>query len=332
MIKFARKSNEERAELFEGIAQLRNMSPGIVEKDFYVVLMLEILFHHTTFGRHFAFKGGTSLSKCYNIIKRFSEDIDLVMDWSLLGLTDEEVWQERSNRQQQFFNERINNEAAEWLATEFIDELSATLAKLDLKEFELFVRDEDPQTVIVKYPRQLELSGILPEIRLEIGPLAAWTPIAEKTVTSYVAEEAPQLFEQSSTSIPTVEAKRTFWEKATILHKEAHRQVGKTPTRYSRHYYDLYLLSKTEIKAQALSDLTLLQRVVDFKKKFYMANSAKYEEAVPATLKLLPQDEQLDGLRQDYEAMKPMMFETPPDFDVILSGLVDLEAEIHGLN
>ena len=189
MIDFAKAKNETRKELFEGVAQIMGLSQaGIVEKDFYVVLILDLLFHHMSYGKHFAFKGGTSLSKGYNIIKRFSEDIDLVMDWHLLGLTNEEVWQERSNTQQQLFNKRVNVEAGEWLEAKFVPELIEVLAKLHLEGFHVFVREADKQTVIVEYPRTFNLTGILPEIRLEIGPLGAWTPIENKRIGSYVAE------------------------------------------------------------------------------------------------------------------------------------------------
>jgi predicted nucleotidyltransferase component of viral defense system len=328
MINFAKQSEAVRQEGFNIAAPLIGLSEGIIEKDFYVVLMLEILFHHTKYGKHFAFKGGTSLSKGYNIIKRFSEDIDLVMDWNLLGLSDGEVWQNRSNRQQQIFNEKVNIKAEQWLERHLLPELVSSLQNLGILDFHLFIHHEDKQTVVIEYPRHYQMSGVLSEIRLEIGPLAAWTPIQIIPITSYLAETLPIVFSQENTFIPTVEAKRTFWEKATILHKEAHRRVNQTPKRYSRHYYDLYMLSQTEVKLQALGDLELLQRVVDFKKKFYMDNSSHYDDAVPTTLALMPKEEQLENLGKDYQTMQIMMFEKAPSFETILSGLSDLEKEI----
>ena len=331
MLDFARRSDKERQEGFQIVAPMMKMNEGIIEKDFYVVLILELLFHHSKFGKSFAFKGGTSLSKGYNIIKRFSEDIDLVMDWSLLGLSDVEAWQERSHRQQEFFNTRINEEAGQWIEKSLVPELIDCLEREELQGFHVFVREEDKQTVIIEYPKHFTSAGILPEIRLEIGPLAAWTPVKDRAITSYIAEKLPNVFSEPSTVIPTVEAKRTFWEKATILHKEANRRHNFTPKRYSRHYYDLYLLAQSEIKEEAFADLDLLNRVVAFKEKFYLDNSAKYEEAGPATLKLLPKEEQLEHLRADYDAMQAMMFEKAPSFDEIMQGLAKLEKEIHQL-
>lgn len=111
MIEFAKQPERTRREAFIAVGQRLGMNEAIIEKDFYVVLMQEILFRRCNYCNHFAFKGGTSLSKAYGIIKRFSEDIDVVMDWRLLGLSDDEVWQDRSNTQQDKFNREINRQA-----------------------------------------------------------------------------------------------------------------------------------------------------------------------------------------------------------------------------
>lgn len=328
MIKFAGQDAKIRREAFIVAAQMMKMNEAVIEKDFYVVLVLEILFHHSRYGNRFGFKGGTSLSKAYSIIKRFSEDIDVVMDWSLLGLTDKEAWQERSNRQQDMFNRKINIRAGEWIGEKLVPDLRNTFDQLGLSDFDIYVRKEDMQTIIIEYPRAFTISGILPEIRLEIGPLASWTPIETKSIKSYVSGIIPDFFENTETKIPTVEAKRTFWEKATILHKEANRKNDHSPRRLSRHYYDLYLMAQTEIKQLAFEDLELLRQVVNFKKKFYLDNSAKYDEAIPAKMKLLPKESMIERLKMDYEEMHPMFFSAPPSFDQLMDGLKKLDDEI----
>lgn len=331
MIEFAKQSERTRREAFIAAGQRLGMNEAIIEKDFYVVLMQEILFRRCNYCNHFAFKGGTSLSKAYGIIKRFSEDIDVVMDWRLLGLSDAEVWQERSNTQQDKFNREINRQAGSWIKEVLVPDICKTLRVLGIEPFNVYVREADKQTVIIEYPRSFNLGNILPEIRLEIGPLAAWTPSEEKTIKSYVAEVIPQAFSRAATIIPTVEAKRTFWEKATILHKEANRQNDNFVQRISRHYYDVYMLGQTSIKDEALSDSELLDRVVRFKKKFYLNNSAKYEEATTKKLKLLPKEKTIQHLQQDYQVMEPMFFEEPPAFEEIMRYLQKLEQEIHDL-
>ncbi|MBO1304724.1 nucleotidyl transferase AbiEii/AbiGii toxin family protein [Enterococcus sp. 669A] len=332
MIDFLNLSEKERSEIFRITAMDIGVSDAIIEKDFWVVLMLDILFHHSRFGEHFGFKGGTSLSKVYNVIHRFSEDIDLVLDWRLLGYEKDEPWQQRSKTAQRKFNDQANQRAAEWIKDELVPELQLKSQRLGIADLDLRIAVDDPQTIEVFYPRFHEDQSILQVIRLEIGPLAAWTPCESQEVFSYTAEHFPQLFEQPSTIIPTVAVNRTFWEKATILHKEANRTNSRVPDRYSRHYYDLYEMSRTPIKDQAFSDLQLLQQVVSFKMKFYADNSANYEEVLAGNLKLVPDEKQVNLLRNDYQKMQRMMFGVFPDFTEILDGLKELEHQFQKLS
>ena len=182
------------------------------------------------------------------------------------------------------------------------------------------------------YPRIFGEAAILPVVRMEIGALAAWTPVQDAVVTPYAAQQYPQIFEQPSTQILTVAPERTYWEKATILHKEAFRTNGKMPTRYSRHYYDLYCMDKSPVKEAALSDLELLERVVRFKDRFYPAGSAHYELAKPGTMRLLPPEDCTPTLRDDYEHMKNMIFGERPEFDKIMDCMKRMEQEINALD
>jgi len=144
------------------------------------------------------------------------------------------------------------------------------------------------------------MEGLLPYIQLEVGPLASC-------------------------------AERTFWEKATILHHEAHRPKDSVvPERYSRHYYDLCLMAAdAALKAAALDKLDLLEDVVLFKKKFYPRGWANYDAAKPGTLKLIPPSHILDAMRQDYVAMQDMIFGRRPSFEELLTSLTVLESEIN---
>ncbi|SCP99495.1 nucleotidyl transferase AbiEii/AbiGii toxin family protein [Anaerobium acetethylicum] len=265
MDKVAKLSKEELEELFRNTAKKMKMPPAIIEKDFWVCYMLDYLFHRCKWSKSFAFKGGTSLSKAYNLIERFSEDIDLILDWRLIGYELEEPWLERSNTQQDLFNEKANENAAIFLEKEFIPELMNDIGEELGTDIKFYINPKDKQTVDFVYPQIFDNPSILQEIRLEIGALAAWTPAKDVLITSYAAEQYPQLFDKPSTSVCTVTAERTFWEKITILHKEANRVSGDLPTRYSRHYYDLYCMSQTEVKENAFIDIDLLKRVVEFK-------------------------------------------------------------------
>jgi len=128
----------------------------------------------------------------------------------------------------------------------------------------------------------------------------------------------------------TVLPERTFWEKVTILHREAYRKEDQAfPSRYSRHYYDLYCMSEFSVKERALADTDLLARVVAFKNKFYRCPWAHYEFAKCGTMRLLPPNYNIQNLRNDYEHMQNMIFGEKPNFDVILEGLAKLEKEIN---
>jgi len=127
-------------------------------------------------------------------------------------------------------------------------------------------------------------------------------------------------------------AERTFWEKATILHHEANRpESSKLPQRYSRHYYDLAMMARSNIKEKALQRLDLLENVVEFKKRFYHRGWANYDAAKPGTLKLLPPLHIEKRLREDYKAMKSMIFGRYLDFDEIIKILEQLEQKINQL-
>lgn len=138
-------------------------------------------------------------------------------------------------------------------------------------------------------------------------------------------------FEDPACAVRTIAAERTFWEKATILHQEAHRE-SVMPQRHSRHYYDLYKLALSPIRKKALAELDLLAEVVQFKQRFYRSQWARYDLARPQTFRLLPATSaHRAALQLDYEEMRVMLFGEAPEFPAILGELEELEAEINSL-
>jgi hypothetical protein len=218
-----------------------------------------------------------------------------------------------------------------YLQTTFLPHLTNIAGQYLKKDFNFYILDSDPETIRFVYPQIFKDNSVLQEIRLEVGPLAAWTPVVNRIISPYVAEEYPQIFKQTGSEIRVVEAKRTFWEKATILHREAHRTNGKLPDRYSRHYYDLFMLGNSDVKKEAFQDLDLLTKVVRFKDKFYRSPWARYEEATPQGIRLIPSQEFIGELKKDYDKMQSMIFGERISFDDIVSGLEILEDEIHRL-
>ena len=325
----AKLPKEEREILFRNTAAKCGLSEGIVEKDFWVCWTLDYLFHGSPWAKHLAFKGGTSLSKCFDLIHRFSEDIDLILDWRLLESASNDPWAERSKNQQDKLNKALNAETEVFLWDQFVPRVTEDFAQLLTEDFSLCVDEDDPQTVNFTYPKLFSETSILPMVRLEIGALAAWTPTAQEQVTSYAAQTYSRVFQNPTTTILTVLPERTFWEKVTILHKEAFRTNGRFPARYSRHYYDLYCMGKSPVKAAAYADLELLARVVQFKDRFYPAGNAHYDLAKPGTMRLLPPEDCMDVLREDYAHMQGMLFGTIPTFEDIMQCIQAMETEIN---
>ena len=332
MQNIAKISEKDRKALFHNTASKMGMTDAIIEKDFWVCYMLDYLFHRCKWKDNIAFKGGTSLSKSVGLIERFSEDIDLILDWRVIGYEKDEPWEERSNTKQDIFNKEANTRTEEFLKDSFLPEVLRDLEIELAAPIDCYIEKDDPQTVVFAYNRSFEDRSILPVIRLEIGALAAWTPAEEKAITPYAAEQYPYLFKQASADVLTVLPERTFWEKVTILHREANRPEDKPfPTRYSRHYYDLYCMYNSPVKDKAFGDLDLLDRVVKFKEKFYRCPWAKYEDAKSGTMKLMPPDFNIKALEKDYKHMQNMIFGTKPSFDEIMAAIKQLEIEINSL-
>ena len=329
MRELARRSEKDRRELFRATAQAMRVHEAIIEKDFWVCWILDYLFQDSPWKDRMAFKGGTSLSKVYGAIERFSEDIDLILDWRLLGYSEDEPWELRTPTKQDAFGKQANQRAVEFLALDFAPALDRDLKGRVEAGIEVTAKGQD---VLIQYPRAFTLEAIHPQIRLEMGPLAAWMPNEEKAIRPYAAERFPAVFTQLDTTVRTIAVERTFWEKATILHQEAHRGPDKPlPPRYSRHYHDMYRLSLLPVRNDALTKMWLLQEVVRFKMRFYRSPWAVYEEAKPGSFRLLPPAHHVPELRRDYLAMRAMLFGAVPTFDEITKGLATLEKSINEL-
>ena len=236
MITIAKSSDTDREVLFGNAADRAGIiNPAIVEKDFWVCLTLDYLFHRSPWPQSFIFKGGTSLSKAYHVIERFSEDIDLIMDWRLLGYGIHEPWAERSKTQQDKFNKKAVADASEFLTSTFAPQMEKDMSSLIGRSVSVTMDPDDKEqcTVNFFYPHVFNTNYLRQEIRLEIGPLAEWVPSHPVKIYSTAAEQFPSAFQQSDTIVPTVDVERTFWEKVTILHKTAasYEQKG-LPARY----------------------------------------------------------------------------------------------------
>lgn len=336
MDKIAKLSNEERTELFQQTANNRGINLQIVEKDFWVCWTLKQLFELPKIGEHLIFKGGTSLSKVYGVIERFSEDIDVAIDRNYVDFADEEELKTLTRSKLNQKIEELDKICQEVVEKEILVQLNDSFfALLGESAWQLLMDEDDVyrQTILFTFPRKTvasPLDYIKPIVKIELGARPQNQPVEKHKIQSYAAEEFPQVFEKPQVEITVLSAERTFWEKATILHDQYHRPENyKTVDRISRHYYDFFKLAETEFARKAMENLELLKSVVENKKLFFYRAGANYDDALVGKLHLVPNENRLDALKKDYDKMNQMFFTEPPKFDEILKKLAILENEIN---
>ena len=326
MYNLANLPKDELDAILQEVSNAKGLSKAIVEKDLWVCVVLDYLFNKNPWRDNLAFKGGTSLSKAYNLIERFSEDIDLILDWQVLGYRKTEPLEERSQNQQDKLNKEILAKTSEFLQTTFIPRIKEDLSRLISRDLQIIYEDD---AIIIGYGNSYADESILHAIRLEIGALAAWTPTQATTIRPYIAESYPNQFNDAFVEVRTTTPERTFWEKITILHREAFRPEGSPiPPRMSRHYYDIYRMAKLGILDRALQNPDLLSQVAAFKAKFYPQKWAHYELVKLGTLRLIPPTHNLRSLQRDYAAMAGMIYGERPEFDELMKEIVKIEPKL----
>ncbi len=339
MDRWAKAPPKEREALFTATAAKMNVSPEIIEKDFWVCWTLLQISRLTDLPR-LIFKGGTSLSKVFGIIKRFSEDIDLVINRHELGFNDttDPANQEATNLRNRTL-EKLKETCFDVIAKEFVPKLDSQVRSIVGDDGWILRIDPDatePGTVEFQYPKGIpdsHLSGYIKRaVRLELGCRGDQIPCEEATVTPYAAEVNPSLFEIPVAPVLAISAERTFWEKATILHREYYRaEAGKELSeRVFRHYDDLVVISRHARGHSAMTKYaSLLEEVVSHKQHFFREGTARYDLAKKNTLRLAPNKSLEEGLRKDYEKMREMYFGSEPDFDGVMKAIRDLEKKIN---
>ena len=332
---FATRRKSERADIFTEAAARRGLTPQVLEKDFWVCWTLGRIFEQMG-GAGLTFKGGTSLSKVYKVIERFSEDIDLSFERSSIGISDNEdpsrSTPESNNKRKQLV-EAIGARVQQHIQEAFVPALKDVVRnELTGQPWSVEIDTADSQTVLFQYPPSIEaeFGYVSSGVRLELGARGEPWPSEMRTISPYVAEEFPDLFISAECRVMVLAFERTFWEKATILHAFHHRAADKPVARNSRHFYDLYRLCDDELGRKAITEIGLLERVVEHKKIFFPSASAKYEEATPGSLRLVPREDQLTALRADYSDMRSMFFGEQPSFEAVMARLSQLESQING--
>ncbi|MEX2516089.1 MAG: nucleotidyl transferase AbiEii/AbiGii toxin family protein [Gammaproteobacteria bacterium] len=332
--------SEERRRLVctEAGAQL-NLFEIAVEKDFWVCWTLCKLFELPEWGEHLTFKGGTSLSKCWNLIERFSEDIDIVIDRGALGFGGDNAPESAPSKKQTSKRLKALREACQQYISERIQPALIDVISSDLPgslEWTLESDPDDPdgQTLLLFYPTAFpeQAAYLRRAVKIEMGARSDTDPAEPVEIRPYVSDAFPDLLSGSGTNVRAVMPRRTFWEKAMLLHEETFRPEANSRRRdaMARHYYDLYRLIQAGIGDESVRDMDLFHRVAVHRQVFFRYTWIDYSTLNPGQLRLVPSEADRPAWQADYENMRQEMFYGEvPTFEEILTVVGEFQARLN---
>lgn len=331
-------SDEDRLGLFTATAQRLGTTPQNVEKDFWVCWVLDALFNGRKPGApRLLFKGGTSLSKGFGLIRRFSEDIDVTIFRDDIGapasIADLEAL---SGKKRKAALEAIEAAGAEYIQGPLRDTLQEIIAAtaertgLAPDRFDLRASEDEPQTLLLTYPAATPADAYVRSIvKIESGAKSALDPNSAKTITPYVDDDFRGA-DLSVTNVVTVDAERTFWDKVVILHGlrrwyDIRKVLKGGGQRISRHYYDVHLMMGSPEGRRAMEDAALRTDCVAHARMFFNRPDFDLATAEPPTFALSPEGAMYDDLARDYALMRTMIFGDAPPFEEVLESVYELE-------
>ena len=316
--------SEDRIFLCRHIGEQLGIIPSIVEKDFWVCRVLNILFREDSLNPYLCFRGGTSLSKAYKIIRRFSEDIDVALSprfFTELGEEDKPTaFQSASQRDAKL--RKIRPHYRRMMEHVLLPLMEERMKEMGIKNVHIELEDlstaRDPFVLLIHYPslfEQNESLYIRPFVKIELSGRAQTEPSEARMVDSYIGEGFPEF--SDSTEVRTISPFRTFWEKCFILHENNTRphEGWNIKARLARHYYDAAALIRA-----GYVDKELFFDVRDKRKLYHWQTWVDYDTLLPSDLKLIPDALELrEKWQRDYEQTSAMLFDEPEPFDSLMS-------------
>lgn len=328
-------SEERRKEIFTQTAAILNLTTESVEKDFWVVVVLRAIFS-LEISDHLVFKGGTSLSKCWEYLQRFSEDIDIAMNRELIGFGGE-LSNNQAKKMRKVACQYVSNEFKEMLQQRLIEMgFSAEELSVVAEETEPGTTDRDPQKLFVNYNSIVSRGGYLKDkVIIEVGSRSQLEPAESKELNSLVSKAFPDgPFNQDPLPVIAISPKRTFMEKLILLHEEFQKPPEQIRNeRMSRHLYDLERLMDTEYGIEALKDQELFKTIVAHRSKFTSIKGVDYETLEMGSLSFIPPDNLLSAWEKDYNKMREEMFYGASlEFAELIKRLNELSARLKSVN
>lgn len=315
--------------------------PGVgqaaIEKDWWVSVTLKALFQ-TDCAKSLIFRGGTSLSKGWGLIERFSEDIDLAISHSFFGIN-------KSNKSQR---DKLRKQSRAYIQDTLSVQLDEQLKAMGITGYQIenvttvenrngeilpIDSDKDPTVILLHYdsllPRKIDY--IPPRVKIEISCLSMDEPIEEREIRSLICESFPDYDTDAVCRIKTVVPTRTFLEKIFLLAEEFQKDKPRS-MRMSRHLYDLERLMDSDFGRSALADKTLYDAIIEHRKAYYALKYVDYSLHSPDTINIVPPENVLDDWRQDYLNMQRyFIYGESLDFDQLMKRIIELQRRLRNM-
>ena len=324
-------TKERRIEILNQATGLTGLLSVAIEKDWWVTQALNASFS-LSYSQNIVFKGGTSLSKGWNLIERFSEDIDLAIDRKFFGFDGDISKSQIKN---------LRKQSCEFISTTFLDDLTKILTEWKaIDECKLTAQpikdsDKDPQVIEIHYNSVIDTSEYLPQrVLIEVSSRSLMEPIEQRKINSILSDNFPQQsFATVPFAIPTVLPQRTFLEKIFLLHEEFSQDIEKIRIdRLSRHLYDLEKLMDTEHGIEALKNTDLYNNIVAHREKFNPLRGLDYANHITSKIRIAPPDGVVKDYERDYEAMTSfMIYGEPLKFESLMKRIWELQTRINGI-
>jgi len=317
-------NNDEKLVMLQQTAAAKKIVEQAVEKDWWVSAILTAL-TKTSWADFLQFKGGTSLSKSWNLINRFSEDIDLAISRSFFGLSDNTPQQRTA----------IRRKAFHFIEKTLIDELTKTLTSSGINNFEIKLVTENSSAIVatieLRYKSILEtiIDYVSPVVKIEFSAMSLNEPYLEQEISTLIHSIYPDIDNEIKCVFKSVLPERTFLEKIFLLHEEYQKNKPRT-TRMSRHLYDLEKIMDTSFAKSALGNTDLYETIINHRKKFNNIQGIDYKTHFPSTIQICPPENLISSWKEDYEKLRESFIydETKKTFEELTERMLELTNRI----
>lgn len=331
MNKYFELSKEQQQMVLTQAANRTGLPVQAVEKDLWVTVVLQMVFT-LPISNHLVFKGGTSLSKVWKVISRFSEDIDLAIDPSIWGfegdLTKKQIKRLRK-ASSIFVRDKLCQSLQEVIAVNGMEQWLQVEAAPDGEGDGTY---PEPRVIHIRYKSLFDedLPYLHSEVKLEVGARSLLEPTAEATVKSVLEDVLPISTTIKQVLIPTALAEKTFLEKAFLLHELFSSQTSREANRKSRHLYDLAQMMNTDIETRAIANNELWNAIHHHRELFTSMSGVDYTPDIRKRIVLLPPNDVIDDWRNDYKDMQSsMIYGEKPTFEALIAKMKELEEMFH---